>query len=144
MARAEHSIVIDRPAEEVFDYLADASKLPTWQDSVESARQETEGPVGVGTRVVETRRFLGRRLEQTLDVTTYERPRRLDLRVVEGPVRYVVTHTLEPSGPGTRVDVAVEGETGGFFKVAEPLVARQGRKQLQGDFAKLKQLLESS
>jgi hypothetical protein len=36
-----------------------------------------------------------------------------------------------------------EGEPGGFFKLAEPLVARQAERQFKGDFETLKELLEA-
>lgn len=143
MARAQHSLVVNRPPEDVFAYLTDVRNLPEWQRSVEAAHQEGEGPVVAGTRFAETRRFLGRRLQSTLEVTAHEPGRRLDLKVVEGPVPFEVRHTLQSADGGTRIDVVVEGETGGFFKVADFLVARQGKKQLQEDFGALKRILEA-
>jgi len=38
--------------------------------------------------------------------------------------------------------VHAEGEPGGFFKLAEPIVARASERQLKGDFETLKDLLE--
>jgi hypothetical protein len=36
-----------------------------------------------------------------------------------------------------------EGEPGGFFKLAEPIVARVAQRQLKNDFETLKDILES-
>jgi hypothetical protein len=38
----------------------------------------------------------------------------------------------------------MEGEPGGFFRLAEPLVVRTAEKQLENDFSTLKKLIETS
>ncbi|MBA2536713.1 MAG: SRPBCC family protein, partial [Actinobacteria bacterium] len=63
MVRVEDSIVVARPIEDVFDYLTDPETLPEWQGSALEARVEGEGPMRAGSRVLERRKFLGRRLE---------------------------------------------------------------------------------
>lgn len=135
------SLEIARPVEEVFDFLADVPNLPRWQESSISAR--AEGPMAVGTKVHELRRFLGRRLETELEVTEFERPRLLTLATIAGPVPFTVRHELSPTDRGTRLDFVGEGEPGGFFRLAEPLVERRARSEFTRDFARLKKLLES-
>ena len=44
---------IDRPAGEVFDYVTDPERLPTWQTNTISSRPVTGEPLGVGTRLRE-------------------------------------------------------------------------------------------
>lgn len=143
VARAEHTLVIGRPPADVFAYLTEVRNLPAWQPSVVSVERPDEGPVDVGTRFTEVRKFVGRRLHTTMEVTEHAPGERLYLQVVEGPVRYRVTHDLEAVDDGTRVNVAVEGETGGFFALADGLVARQGERQLRADFGRLKAILEA-
>ncbi len=143
MIKFEITEVVDRPAEEVFAYLTDAEKLPEWQSMVSESRQNSPGPIGVGTRVTNVRNFLGRRIESEAEVTAYESPRRFDLRVVSGPIPFQISHTLEPREATTVVKVEAQGEPGGFFKVAEPLVGRQAERQFKTDFATLKDLLEA-
>jgi uncharacterized membrane protein len=143
MIRFEITEVVDRPAEEVFAYLTDPEKLPEWQSMVSESRQDSSGPMSVGTRVINVRNFLGRRIESQAEVTAYESPRRFDLRVVSGPVPFQISHTLEPREATTIVNVKAQGEPGGFFKLAEPLVGRQAERQFKNDFATLKDLLEA-
>ena len=142
MARAEHSIVIERPPDEVFAYLSDPSKLPEWQASAIDARQETPEPMSIGTRVRETRKFLGRRMESVVEVTAYEPGRELSLKVVSGPLPFHVRQMLERVELGTKIDVVIEGEPGGFFKLAEPLVVRAVERELANNLATLKDVLE--
>ncbi len=144
VVRIDFTVEIERPVEDVFAYLTDVNSLPQWQSSLVEMRAETDAPMRVGTRLVETRKFLGRRMESTLEVTAYERNRLWALRVVDGPVPYRVEHTLESTNGGTRLAWVGEGEPGRFFKVAEPLVARQAKRQFRGDFETMKDILETS
>ncbi len=143
MVRVEHDVVIDRPVSEVFAYLTDPDSLPEWQAGVLEARTQSQGPMGVGTRIIDVRKFLGRRIESTVEVTGYEPDRRFDLQVVSGPIQFRVSHILEPVNGTTRLTITAEGEPGGFFKVAEPLVARQAKRQFENDYSTLKDLLET-
>jgi uncharacterized protein YndB with AHSA1/START domain len=141
MVRIEFSIDIDRPPSEVFAYLTDAEKLPEWQAGAVEAHWEGERRAGAHVR--EVRKFLGRRMESELEVTAYEPDRRLGLKVISGPVPFSVDQRLEPQNGGTRLTFVGEGEPGGFFKLAEPLVARTAERQFKGDYETLKDLLEA-
>ena len=43
-------IVIDRPVEEVFDYVADESHEPRYNAQMRLAERISDGPIGVGTQ----------------------------------------------------------------------------------------------
>ena len=144
LARTEHTVVVERPPDEVFDFLTDLSNLPEWQ----SGAVEVRGPdeeLDVGAMYVQVLKFLGRRLEATIEVTEFDPGRRFSLRTRSGPIPFQVRHTLEPTdgGGATRLRVELEGEPGGVFKLAEPLVMRNAQRQLEGDFAALKELVEA-
>jgi uncharacterized protein YndB with AHSA1/START domain len=141
VVRVEHSLVIERPPAEVFSYTTDPGNLPEWQSTALEAR--SEGPIQQGARVTEVRKFLGRRMESEVEVTGYELNRRFELEVLSGPVPFTFEQTLEPTDGGTRVKIVLEGEPGGFFKLAEPLVERAVRRQVEADFEQLKDILEA-
>ena len=82
-------------------------------------------------------------MESTIRIEEYEPPRSFVLQVTSGPVPFHVQQTVEPAGEGSRISVVIEGEPGGFFKLAEPLVERGVRRELEGNFATLKDILES-
>jgi len=90
-----------------------------------------------------TAEAMGRRMESTIRIEEYEPPRSFVLQVTSGPVPFHVQQTVEPAGEGSRISVVIEGEPGGFFKLAEPLVERGVRRELEGNFATLKDILES-
>jgi len=51
--------------------------------------------------------------------------------------------TFESVAGGTKVTRVTEAELGGFFKLAEPLVARMLKRQFETNFANLKDILEA-
>jgi hypothetical protein len=144
MARAEHSVVVERPPDEVFAYLSDPDKLPEWQASALEARQESPGLMTAGTRIREVRKFLGKRMETVVEVTAYEPGKQFSLKVVSGPIPFQVWQNLHAVEGGTKIDVVIEGEPGGFFRLAEPLVVRAVGRELASNLATLKDVLEST
>lgn len=141
MISFEHSVTIGRPIETVFAYLTDVRNLPQWQQGVVEIRPA--GEMGLGATFTEVRSFLGKRIESTIEVTEYEPDRLFSIRVVSGPIPFEVRHRLESAGAGTTVQVEGSGEPGGFFKLAEGLVARQAERAAKKDFGSLKKTLES-
>ncbi|HEY2309590.1 MAG TPA: SRPBCC family protein [Gaiellaceae bacterium] len=132
--RAELTIEIARPPEEVFAYLTDVSNVPAWQSGVKSSTLR-DG------RIEESRTLLGRELETTLEIVEQEAPRLFTLRTLNGPVRFTVRHELEAANGGTQLTVAAEGDVPRGF--AAGLIGRQVEKQFRKDFERLKQILES-
>ena len=142
MIEVEHTLEIARSPEDVFDYLADVTRLPEWQESAESV--EVDGALGEGSRFREVRSFMGRRASSTLEVTEYERPRRFSLHVVEGPVKYAVEHALEDAGGRTRVTFVGRGDTDRVPRLMRGTVRRMVERQFVKDLEALKRALESA
>lgn len=141
MVRIEFTIDVARPAEDVFEHLTDLDRLHEWQGSAVSSR--SDAPLAEGVRIFECRRVMGKEIHNELEVTEFDRPRRLTLRALNGPVRFTVDHRLAEVGGSTRLEVVAEGKAGRFMKLGEPLLARQAEHELRGDFARLKELLEA-
>lgn len=141
MAKIEASVVINRPIEEVFAYVVDIKNWSQWA-GMPDAEQTSEGPVGVGTTFRGAFEFLGRRDEWTSEVTRYEPNKELRQKMIWGPMSLEQRLTFESVEGGTKYTQAGEGETGGIFKMAQPLVDRMMKKQLEGSLAKLKGVLE--
>ncbi|MDP9222289.1 MAG: hypothetical protein M3P18_00245, partial [Actinomycetota bacterium] len=123
--------------------LTDPVKLSEWQAMVVEARQESPGPMGKGTRIIDVRNFLGRRFESTLLITAFEPNKRNDFMSVSGPLPFRISHTLEAGDGATTIHVEAQGEPGGFFRLAESLVARQAERQVRSDYTRLKNILEA-
>jgi len=140
-----HSIEIERRPEEVFAYLDDPERHGEWQTEIVRAKLETDGPVGVGTRVTESRRFGGREQDTSYEITEHDPPHRTAFRGIAGPVRPVGVVTVEPVGDGSRARVAIDFDLQGygFGKLIAPLARMHARKSIAASQDQLKARLES-
>ena len=138
--RVELTIEISRPPQEVFDYLADLSRLPDWQGSAIESR--ADGPLAQGTHISERRSFMGRDVDTEVEVAEYDPPRRLTLRALEAPIKLTIDHVLEEHGGGTCLRVTAEGKPTGALRLAGPAAEAGARRELKRDFQCLKELLE--
>jgi uncharacterized protein YndB with AHSA1/START domain len=143
MIKVEKSVVINKSAKEVFDFLTADGNYTKWQSGVEQIIEGGQRNT-VGSQYTEVRRFMGQEMRTTLELTDFTPNTHWSAKVVKGPVPYEVNITLEPVEGGTKVTTCVDGEPKGFFKLAEGMVAGQLEKSLEEDSLKLKQLLEQA
>jgi uncharacterized protein YndB with AHSA1/START domain len=142
--REGHTVVIERSVEAVFAFTTDPNNESLWQSTSLETEQTSEGEVDVGTTFRNTSKFLGRRIESTYQVTENDPPHKQCVRIISGPIPGVACYLFEPAADGsTRFTQNFETEVGGFFRLAEPLVARAIRRQMEADMATLKDLLEA-
>jgi len=143
MVTVETSIIINRPIEEVFAYLTDARNNPQYDTGLVEVRQTPESPVGLGTKITEVRKFLGRKIESSREVVEYEPPTKCIQKNTAGPFPVEGSLTFEPTAEGTKVAWKFEMKPGGFFALAEPLVARSVKRQQEAALGDVKDLLEN-
>ncbi len=140
----EESVEINRPLEEVFNYVANRENLPEWSTLVQEVQKETQGALEEGARFTTVAKFLGRRFETPYEVVVHDPPRRHTDRSRGGPFEQEYTHIFEEAaGGGTRLTQVSDAEPGGFFKLAGPLLERAGRRQFRADLENLKDIQEA-
>ncbi|HWE60607.1 MAG TPA: SRPBCC family protein [Chloroflexota bacterium] len=143
MARAQESITINRPIEAVYAYVADVHALPDWASNAVEVKDAPAGALTEGATYTTIARLLGRRLEIHYRVTRCEPGRRLVQLATGGPVPHTVVYTFSSAGAVTRVTQVIEGEPGGFFTLAAPLVVAAASRQMATNLAQLKDRLEA-
>lgn len=134
-------IEIARSPEDVFAYLTDPSKLSTWQDAEEVTRL-TPGPLGVGTRLREVHKVLGRRRVEITEFVVYEPGRRFEIHMVDGPPldgRW----DFEASADGTLLTFTPIVRPTGFLQRLEPLLVLATRLVFRRFHRRLKRVLEA-
>ncbi len=142
--RVEESIEINRPLEEVFNYVSDVGNYPEWMAHALEVRKDTPGPPQQGDRFIVAIKSIGRRFETPYERTSYEPNRRYTDRATGGPVpnqRWACAFQEVPGG--TRLTRAVDAEPGGLLKLLEPLQKRAAERQLRRDLKTLKDVLEA-
>jgi uncharacterized protein YndB with AHSA1/START domain len=140
--RIQDSIIIERPVEDVFAYVSNVNHLPEWAGTTIEVKDAPAGPLRDGATFADVGKFLGRRIDTPFRATV-EAPHRLVYRSTGGLVPHDWTYTFEPLEDSTRMTLAVEGEPGGFFRLATPLLERALRRQMSKDLASLKRVIES-
>ena len=74
IAHVEGEILIQRPVEEVFDFVADERNEPRYNRQVSKVQLLTPEPIGAGTRFRADLSMLGGDVEMTVEFTRFERP----------------------------------------------------------------------
>jgi uncharacterized membrane protein len=143
VVRVNGEIVIRRPVDEVFDFVADERNEPQYNPHMTRSDLATPEPIGLGSRFHAEITSKGRTTEMTVEFTEYQRPQRLGLVSTLSAMTITGGLTFEPVPEGTRMQWSWELAPRGLFRLASPLIARTGRRQEQAIWSNLKRLLEA-
>jgi uncharacterized membrane protein len=136
---------IARRREEVASFAMDPANDARWIGALSSVRTLTDGPVRPGTQVERVAQFLGKRIEYVNEITELDPGRRLAMRSVRAPFPMTVTYEFEDAGgDSTLARIRTGGATGGYYRVAGPLLAAMVRRGVARDLRQLKRLLEDA
>ena len=143
MVHIEGEIIIDRPVQEVFDFVADERNEPSDNPRMLHAEQVSSGPIGLGTRFRAEMTSMGRPAAMTIENTGYERPRllasttRLSTMDIDGVLLF------DPVDGKTRMRWQWDLKPRGVLRLLSPVIALMGRRQEQTIWASLKRHLEA-
>ena len=135
--------MINRPVEDVYAYMSNQESNSQWQAHCLGSVITSEGPIGVGTTFTDVIKFLGRRIESIWEITEYDPNRKVSFKSIKSPIPAKGGYTYESVEGGTKVIVVGKVEPGGFFKLAKPIIALEGKREWQTSLANLKDLLEA-
>jgi uncharacterized membrane protein len=135
---ASNEVVVDRPAADVFAFLADAENDPRWRPGVleikrgsdTTYRQTVKGPGG-------------RSISADVEITESRPNELIAFRTTSGPVRPRGRYLLTPDGDGTRVRFELEAELRGLKRLMAPMVQKTMDSEVAA-LANLKRVLEES
>ena len=142
MALVEGSVVIDRPVEEVFDFVADGCHEPQYHPEMRRVDKLTEGPVGTGTRFRAEIAGRGRPVTMTTEFIGVERPRRIDETSSWRGWSSSGHLSFDPVPAGTLMSWSWDVRPKGVMRTMGPLVRSIGRRQERRIWTALKGLLE--
>src|SRR5215208_6157732 len=143
--QVDQSVVIERPLEEVFAFLADPENDAQWTPMVTETRKSSEGPLGVGTRYEQSGHFLGRNFAMLFEVTEYEPNRKIGQRLIsQGQLVATGSSSVEAVSGGTQVTLTGEAQAGGFFwLLPDRIIAFPAQRIMGVALRNLKELLET-
>jgi hypothetical protein len=144
--RFDGTVVIDRPIDEVFAFLAEGTNDPKFSPRVLEIAKTTDGPPGVGTRFASTVKDAGMKTKREFEYTEFQAPTRI--RWAERSKNLVTAseggYDLVPDGNGTRLSVFNVLEGHGVGKLFAPLALSAARKDADAFAGRIKQAVEAS
>lgn len=143
--KIELCLVINLPAEKIFDYMVDAENLVEWSNVVVAIRKTTPGIISVGTTWRYTTRFLGRWLETTYELVEHEPSNFFTLKSISGLSPAIFSYRLEAIERG-RTNISVEAviqHIEEFLGLEKSVVVSAVRRQMEGDLLTLRDILEA-
>ena len=142
MQTFQNTVTIQRPAEEVFVFLADFENIPIWNYAIDDTSKASAGPVGVGTRYRQTRSVPGRSTEE-FEVTVFRPASRLAIHGQIGPFQATISYQLEAAAGATTLVNSVELDPSpAKLRLLAPLAAPRIKAAVAQNLGKLKLVLE--
>ena len=142
MAHAEGTITIDRPATEVFAFLADGTNNPRWREGVKEISLRSGS---AGERDAVYAQTLtgpgGRPIAGDYRITSAVPGQELRFAVISGPARPEGAYTLTPDGTGTRVLFVLDYTPTGLKKLMNGMIEKTMRAEV-GRLPQLKAAIE--
>jgi uncharacterized membrane protein len=136
------SVVIARPVQEVFAFVADHENLPAWTVGVKASQRLTVGPPADGARYRVVGKLLGRSVESSYQITAFERDRGFDGTMTSPMFGFSEQYRFNPDEDATRVSMSAAVEPRGVFRLLTPIMAAGVRRQVKADHRRLKAVLE--
>jgi polyketide cyclase/dehydrase/lipid transport protein len=143
MARIDGEILIGRPVDVVFDFVADQRNEPQYNPRMVHAYKVTGGPVGKGTVFSSAARSMGRTADMRIELTGYDRPTRLASSTTMSQADMDGILTFEPVPAGTRMHWTWDVRPKGAFRLLAPVIGWQGRRQERAVWSGMKRYLET-
>lgn len=130
-----------------WDVVADFARNPEWQAGMRSCAWLTSPPVRLGSRYQQEARFLGRPITTTFEVVALDEPGddghgSITISSVASTFPLEVTRTVAPTPRGCRIGADVAGRPNGWTAWLGPLLSRMVQRSVDGDYRRLRSLLE--
>jgi uncharacterized membrane protein len=140
MPQAENEVTINRPVDEVFEFVADGETAPQWRSAVLDV--EHVGGEGVGAKYRQgVKGPFGKRVPADYEITAYEQGRLLAFRATDGPVRPEGRYEFSGDGLTTRVKFSLAADLNGPTRLMGPMVGKAMRGEVQ-NLERLREVLE--
>jgi uncharacterized membrane protein len=127
----------------VFEFITNQENAQLWLSGWLETRPTSE-TTGVGSTWIDVVEVLGRRVESEYQLSELEPGRKIAFKSIRGAFPISGVYTFTPAGDATDVIFHLEGESGGFFKLADPLINRILQRQWDTNLDNTKDILETA
>ena len=136
---------IDASPEVVFRTFTEIEKAPERIRAIEKVDLLTEGPIGVGTRFIETRRVRGRRVRVEMEITRFEEDEGYVVRCSSRGCDITSAFVMFADGNATKVELALDCEPKTWLaRLRVRFLLGPMRRAFDRDFQALQAVAETS
>ena len=141
MAHAENSIIINRPVNDVYNFLLDGANNTKWRPGVLDIQRDAATPSGLGAVYKQGLKGPGGRIDGDYKITRLEPNKLIEFQVIAGPARPTGNYNLEPAGNATKVSFVLDFQPKGLAKLMEGMIAKTMQSEVEM-LTNLKSVLE--
>jgi carbon monoxide dehydrogenase subunit G len=143
LKHTEDTIIKATPAT-VFAYLSDVRNRSDYIPMLEDIILLDEGPIQVGARYIEVAKIAGRHLKTTYQVMEMEQDKKIRVQTLESVFPIEVVIDLIEKGDQTQVQLSLDFELKGLYKLGAPVVKGIVEQQAKDVLRRLKGRLEKA
>ena len=137
------SVIIHRPIEDVYDFMSQPKNRLVYDPDLLDVRQTPEGPLKIGTEIVEVRSMMGRKGEMVTEVSELENNRRIGYHTrKDDPMNAFGHYQFESVPEGTLLTLNFTLAPKGIMKLFVPLMAGKLKRDITKGLRSIKTVLE--
>ena len=145
MAHAENRVTINRPPQDVFEFLANGLNEPLWRTGIKEIALKSGSPGAVGAVYSQTLGHGpgGRSVAGDYQIVDAVPGRLLRFQVVAGPARPTGEYRLRETDGGTEVWFTLDATPRGLMKLMGPMITKTMAAEV-ARLSELKKVLEAA
>ncbi len=143
MLKIEEKVQIYKPLPEVFAFVTNVRAASRWSGMLEEVVVTSEGPLKVGSKGFNRMRLLWKTAKVGWEITGLEPNRTFVVTSTSGPIYGLYFYRFQWLDNTTLINLRVEAEPRGAFKILEPVFGQVVLSQIAWDLVTLKQILEN-
>jgi uncharacterized protein YndB with AHSA1/START domain len=145
MITLEQSMLINRPINDVFQFIADFENYPKWNHSILACKRTSESPTDVGSIFDSKMIYMRQKYSAPLEITEYQPNQKITFYANKfGFFKWFRgILTFEKLNSVTKVTVTTETDLSGFFKLMSFIMPVLGKRSWNKHLGELKSILES-
>jgi hypothetical protein len=142
MVSIRHRLVVRQPPAVVFSALSSLEDIPRFVPQTHTVKILTEGPVRLGTRFQQAGTYMGKTIPVVMEVSGFERDRRLEYRTVSGVPQQRTSYTLLGVTDGTQVTCQVDMHLPWYLVFIKRKLTRRLEEVNRENLEQFRELLE--
>ncbi len=138
----QEEIIIQQSPERIFAYLQEVNNRSEYIPLLEEVILLDDPPLRVGSRYIEVSTIAGQKLRTTYQVKDWIKNRKISVQTLKSVFPIQVDLNLMEREGGTALQILLDFELTGVYRLAAPLIRAIVRQQAQDILLRLRRILE--